>query len=81
MKDAELEPEWVAPTYDFIQYRKFEPREIALPGGDVRIEAPAASVSGWPRIDILDLEHTEKDPASGEVTDWRIVVRGPLPCR
>lgn len=40
VKHPELDPELVAPIYDFIQYRKFEPREVAQPGGVVRLEPP-----------------------------------------
>ena len=40
VKHPELDPEMVPPIYDFIQYRKFAPREVAGPGGDVRMELP-----------------------------------------
>lgn len=40
VKQTGLDADWVGPVYDFIQYRKFEPRQIALPGGDTRIEDP-----------------------------------------
>jgi hypothetical protein len=40
VKHPELDPELVAPVYDFLQYRRFSPREVAEPGGEVRIEPP-----------------------------------------
>jgi hypothetical protein len=35
-----LDTEMVIPIYDYIQYRKFEPREVAEPGRVVRVEQP-----------------------------------------
>jgi hypothetical protein len=40
VKHPELDADMVAPVYDYIQYRKFEPREIAEPGGEFRVEQP-----------------------------------------
>jgi hypothetical protein len=40
VKHPVLDPEMVPPIYDFIRYRKFAPREVAEPGGALRMELP-----------------------------------------
>lgn len=35
-----LDPDWVGPIVDYIQHRKYEPREVVHPGGQVEVAAP-----------------------------------------
>lgn len=40
VRNPMLDPDLVGPIVDYIQSRKFDPQEIALPGGGVRIDDP-----------------------------------------
>ena len=78
VKHPELEPEWVAPVYDFIQYRKFEPREVALPGGEERVEPPPEpnfsrkSRSVAKLMDAIDAWHIQlaREARAAQVRGW-----------